>query len=391
LRRLALCNADGGLQWTTFAYDVEAPWQTFQDAGYDFYDGCAGIAQFFAALAAVTGDSTWSDAARKTWQPLQAVLRSAERREALVGQIGIGGAGLGGILYACVRTAQLLDNPSLIDDASIAAAGITADRIAADKDLDIMLGAAGAILGLLALHAVTAEDGILDAAIACGDHLLQTRTRSRDGFQAWQTLRGQLCTGFSHGAAGISYALLRLHGLTGNPALKSAAVEARRFEASLFAPEVGNWPDLESAGEQTGENQYMLSWCNGAPGIALARLAGLASSTGDAWWTDIETGLTTTRRSSLAPIDHLCCGNLGVAEVLLEAGRRLSRPDLIDAAHRRAAWVVDRARRSGFYALIPNCSGDAYYPGLFRGTAGIGYQFLRFLAPDRVPSVLQWA
>jgi hypothetical protein len=38
--------------------------------------------------------------------------------------------------------------------------------------------------------------------------------------------------------------------------------------------------------------------------------------------------------------DHVCCGKLGRIELLLEAGTRLRRPELIEAARRRVEAVA---------------------------------------------------
>jgi hypothetical protein len=67
--------------------------------------------------------------------------------------IGIGGGtGIGSIVYGLVRAAKLLDEPALLSDASRIARLIDTEQIATDRHHDVLQGAAGAILGLLALH-----------------------------------------------------------------------------------------------------------------------------------------------------------------------------------------------------------------------------------------------
>ena len=89
-------------------------------------------------------------------------------------------------------------------------------------------------------------------------------------------------------------------------------------------------------------------------------------------------------------VDHPCCGNMGRAEVLLASGRRLSRPELEEAARERAWRVVTRAERTDGFALHPMLPKQVDNPGFFQGTAGIGYELLRMARPDLLPSVLLW-
>ncbi len=102
---------------------------------------------------------------------------------------------------------------------------------------------------------------------------------------------------------------------------------------------------------------------------------------------DIAAALETTARHGITDIDHLCCGNLGRADLLLEAGQRLQRPDLLEEARTLASEVVVRSRQAGGYRLG---NSGAYSLSLFQGSAGIGYELLRMAAPGDLPTVLLW-
>lgn len=301
--------------------------------------------------------------------------------------MGIGAAsGLGSVVYTLTYTSQWLDEPALLADATWAASLITAERISDDRSLDITAGVAGAMLGLLALYAVLPEQAVLDSAIACGGRLLQARTESQVGLRAWATSDGKMLTGFSHGAAGIAYALLRLYAATGDAALLAAAAEGIAYEDSIFSPAAGNWPDLR----QDQQPAFATSWCHGAPGIALARLGGLAVLDNAQVRGDIETAVQTTATFGIQHLDHLCCGNLGRAEVLLVAASQFSRPELRETASKQAWSIVTRAERTGSFSLHPLLPGHMYNPGFFQGTAGIGYALLRMAQPESLPCVLLW-
>ena len=106
----------------------------------------------------------------------------------------------------------------------------------------------------MALYRATKLLEVLDKAVLCGEHLLQHRSESRHGPRAWKTLsRKEMLTGFSHGAAGIAYALLKLYEATGESSFREAALEAVAYETSVFLPEVSNWPDFR---QQPSEGGY---------------------------------------------------------------------------------------------------------------------------------------
>ncbi len=301
-------------------------------------------------------------------------------------QIGIGGAtGLGSIVYTLVRISQFLNEPQLLDIASQGALLITQESIASDRQFDTIAGSAGAILGLLSLYQASSDPAILDRATALGYHLLINRTKSDSGFRAWATLEGKLATGFSHGAAGIAYALLRLYKITQETVFLEAAEEAIAYERSLFSPSTGNWQDVRE-----NKPTFMTSWCHGAPGIGLGRLGGLEILDTPEIRQEIAAAINTTQQFGLQNLDHLCCGNFGRMEVLLLATSKLSHPELWNTVQKQAAWLVARAKQVGAFYLFPELPGDVYNPGFFQGTAGIGYELLRLAYPESLPSVLLW-
>jgi lantibiotic modifying enzyme len=246
-----------------------------------------------------------------------------------------------------------------------------------------MSGAAGALLALLSLHGATGSRDVLATAEACGEHLLLRRTATGSGPRAWETSAGVALTGYSHGAAGIVYALLRLFAVTGERALLDAAVEGMEFERAVFSEGRGNWPDLRSASATDGPG-FPVKWCHGASGIALARLGGTGIVDIAGVDAEIDAALGTTRDALLQHTDYLCCGNLGRVETLVVA----HRPELRELAEAGASAVVARARCNGCYKLFVDVPG-LYNPGFFQGMAGIGYELLR-VADDRLPSVLLW-
>lgn len=220
---------------------------------------------------------------------------------------------------------------------------------------------------------------------------MQQRIATESGTRTWGTLQKRPLTGFSHGAAGIAYALLRLSGVTERDIYRKAAEEVITYEQSVFMPEIGNWPDLRESDDLQTDVPCGTSWCHGAPGIGLARLGGLAVLDTPQIRGEITTALTTTQTFGLPTLDGLCCGNFGRIELLIAASQRLHQPHLGQMARLWSSVLIRRAKRRGGFQVLPQLPPQqAYNPGLFQGYAGIGYELLRVAFPDKVPSILLW-
>ena len=355
--------------------------------GPELYNGVCGIAIFLAAYAALAGhdESRQLALAALSFVRQELKSRSAARRARSLG-IG-GGTGLGSIVYAFSVVSELLGDPQLLADAQRAAELVTDDLIAADRQLDVMDGSAGAILGLLRLYRQSESDYVLERAIACGRHLLAQPRGGSAGRPSWkgQGPGSQPLNGMSHGAAGFAYALAALASATGHNDFLTAAAECVAFENSTYDPDRKNWPDLRFA--DTGH--WPCQWCHGACGIGLARIAmtkyGALDS--EVLMRDADNALIATDRGWPSKIDTLCCGTLGNIEFFSQAGRALKRSDLQQLAARRLAAVLDTAAATGDFRWT---SGTRRFNlGLFRGLAGVGYTVLRQV-DGSLPNVLIW-
>lgn len=96
------------------------------------------------------------------------------------------------------------------------------------------------------------------------------------------------------------------------------------------------------------------------------------------------------RRRPFYGVDYACCGNIGLADILLTVSEKLNSADIREAAVRRAWQTVLRARAAGAFALDPVPPKQMLNPSYFQGVSGIGYTLLRLARPE-LPSVLMWA
>ncbi|HEY2534272.1 MAG TPA: type 2 lanthipeptide synthetase LanM family protein [Xanthobacteraceae bacterium] len=371
-----------GLDWLGDA-------EVFQLAclGPDLYNGASGIALFLAAHAAVTRSRSSGELAVAGISHLRKNLNSRNAART-ARSLGIGGAaGLGSIVYALTAMSQCLKNGDLLADAHVAAELFTDELIAADTQLDVIGGSAGAILSLLRLYRDTQSEDVLRRAIKCGEHLLSWRRLGSEGHRSWigQGFGPRALNGMSHGAAGFAYALASLSAACGRDEFAQAAAECITFENSSYDAERKNWPDFRG---ESGPS-WACRWCHGAPGIGLARLATAKRGGMDPrpLETDALNAVDGARRCWPGQLDTLCCGTLGSVELFCEAGRSLDRHDLRDLAAQCLLAVLQRAASTGDYRW--NSGKEQFNLGLFRGLAGVGYTLLRQVDAS-LPNVLIW-
>jgi len=351
------------------------------------YDGRVGIGVFVAALARSTGEEAYRTFAERVIEPLDEDIRASrfQNRPDTTGPdprpVGIG-TGLGSIVYGLTKIGEFLEDERYLEDAARVANLITPERIRADEHYDVLQGSAGAILALLSLYDRTGDPVLLDRAEVAGDHLLANSISKGTG-QAWNTSTADtpLC-GFSHGMAGISYALYRLSEVTDGDQYTKAGLDAVHYENELYDETRANWPDLRSH----VEHDWKDAWCHGRSGIGLARLGMTDIDPRATLSQDVNRTIEGVNQSVVTQDDHLCCGNVGRASFLLEAGDRLDRPSVRRAGERllsRCMQIADQ--ENGFSTLWQ--TEHWYNPGLLSGETGIGYELLR-ANDDALPSLL---
>jgi type 2 lantibiotic biosynthesis protein LanM len=368
---------------------------------YDLFDGSSGVALFFAALFEVTKDSQWCELALKTLQPFHHFLHNSSDEDLakLIRHVGISGTtGLGSIVYALVKIAQLLQRSELLKDAEKVASLITLESIEAnslsetlrERNFNINEGVAGTILSLLSLYKAerinpSIASHSLNMAIACGEHLLEHQNTNKGELQAWKTWGDKQLTGFSQGAAGIAYSLLQLFAVTQDSRFLESAAAAIAYEGSQISLQNQNWQDL-----RTEQPRFQVSWANGVTGIGLGRLGGLSILDNKLIRLEIAIATEITQKFVLGDVDNLCWGNLGRLETLSIAAQKLELPELSEFVRLATTQIIDRANAKGSFLLFSQLEPLVYNPGFFHGTSGIGYQLLRIAYPSLLPSVLLW-
>jgi type 2 lantibiotic biosynthesis protein LanM len=394
----AACKVGDRLEATALESGREASWISvvpigkrnwiFTPLGMDLYDGLPGVALFLAYLGSVTSNERYRTLAESALMALRHQVRRARPAPALVG----GFEGWGGIIYALAHLGMLWQQPTLLAEAE-SLVEFLPELIGQDEQLDMISGSAGCAVSLAVLHTCAPSDRTLAAAIQCGDRLL-IRAQPMERGAGWSAGAKQTkpLSGFSHGAAGIAWALLELAALTGQDRFRVGALAAIEYERSLFSPEACNWPDLRDHAaldfRADGNGGFGTTWCHGAPGIGLGRLHCLRHLDDRNIRAEIDAALKTTLAQGFGGNHCLCHGDLGNLELLLQASLMLKDPQWSMQLECFSSRILGSIERHGWLCGNPM---EVQRPGLMTGLAGIGYELLRLAAPTRVPSVLALA
>lgn len=345
------------------------------------YAGRIGIGLFSAALAQVCDDGTYADFATEVVSP---IVEDVDEEDLFLTQPLGGGTGLGSLIYGFTKIGEFLDESSYIGTAHQVSNLLTPSKIEEDSTYDVLNGGAGTVLGLLSLYKVSKNRDVLKKAITVGEHLLANKI-SDDGIPKWETTEeDRALFGFAHGTAGIAYALFRLGDMAGENRFKDTALKCIEYESQGYSAVSQNWED-----RRTNTNtDFMDAWCHGRTGIGLARLGMYEIEGLDPVHRDIDRALDGIDSTILTGLDHVCCGNFGRVELLLQAGRTLDEPKYKNQARRLAISSLRRAEKEGQF-FTQWQTNYWYNPGFFTGEAGIGYSLLQ-LADSSLPRVLLW-
>ena len=228
-------------------------------------------------------------------------------------------------------------------------------------EADIIFGAAGTALFLLDLGVETGDKRFLDAAAAAGRWLVAkaesepgaSESRERRLFWKCKMAGNRHMPNFSHGTAGVAYALARIGAATKDAALVDGA---KAGAAWLMANSVCDgdecrWPIMP------GQKVSLGGWCHGPPGTARLFLL-LHAQTGEARYLDV--ALSSTRwlmsyakaaESKAAASGQIppsfCCGVAGAIDYFCDLYRVTGKQEYADFATRAGEYLIKVAKPDG--------------------------------------------
>ncbi len=376
LERLAIRGGDDAT-WIGLTSVNERSW-SLRPLGVDLYGGVAGVALFLACLGDLTGEERYIALARAASRQME---RQVEKLRTSLTLIG-GFSGWGGVIYALTRLGALWRDRVFFEQAEDII-DLVSNLIERDDSYDVIAGSAGCIGALLSMHHCTGSARSLAVAAQCGDRLIACSKPMNTGI-GWsgRAMGDTPLAGFSHGAAGIAWALLKLAAVTNADRYRSAAVAAIEYERSLFLPTGQGWLDPRRR-ETRDQGHIMTAWCHGAPGIGLGRLTSLTRIDDEKVQAEIRVALELTLARGFGQSHSLCHGDLGNLDFLLQARAMLNDGGAL--IERISAIILQDLEIHGPVCGVPS---GIESPGLMTGLAGIGYGLLRIAEPARIPSVL---
>ena len=305
--------------------------------------------------------------------------------------------GLAGIAAALAAWASVTGDQAAAKSASEAVIEII-DAVAAGTGSgarDIIEGDAGTLVVLAELGG----DAARPAATLLADRLVASAIWS-DGGPDWMTGPAGaeiLAPNFSHGTAGVAFALARASTALDRPDLLDIAAAAGQRLISLGLAPDGTLAVPVRIPPKPGWPALAYGWCHGPAGtVRLFQL--LAQLQETPVWTDAVAGCLAAIRSSGLPArlypgfwDNIgrCCGTAGVGELALDRYQETSDPDWLNFADELARDVLSRQIADSAGVRWSNTEFRADPPelppvvGLMHGAAGIAAWLLRLARVHR--------
>jgi lantibiotic modifying enzyme len=367
----------------------------------DLYSGTPGVVLFLLELARVTGDKTWREEAAAGADYLIASLQAGEDTGLYTGIAGIG--------FVLSRVYRETGNPAYragagrCRDLIHAAAKPAGAGVAWGEGTDIIAGAAGTGLALLAASRETHDPASRELAAKAGLRLIELGIPEAGGLK-WRfrmppgSETERLMPNFSHGTAGIAYFLATLARETGRKEFLDAALAGARYLQAVANTAGDGCVIFHHEPEPDGKDLYYLGWCHGPAGTSRL-FTQLREATGDERWLGwVKKGARSLLASGIPERETpgfwnnagQCCGAAGVADFFLDLHRRTGEEPYLAFARRVTRNLLARATPTPGDGLKwihaeHRARPDYAYAqtGYMQGAAGIGLLLLRMDAVDK--------
>jgi lantibiotic modifying enzyme len=386
------------------------------------YGGSAGVLIFLENAAAVLDDTTARELADRTAKGLASARKVDSRGRAswckgsVMGTAGLytGDAGIGQaflVRHVLRHDAASLTTAIEIGEALLARARDDDGALSWGGPCDIIFGNAGTALFLLDLGLVSGEARFVDAARRAGRGLLAEAVREPSKVDATRQLSTWILTmgrrqmhmpNFSHGTAGVAYALVRIAAATGDNDLLQGGKDGAEWllEHAVVDGEGLKWMHSDST-----QSVYMGGWCHGPAGTGRLFLL-LHAVTGEARYLeaarkgarfveDYAANAEKTGADGKKPYvpPSLCCGVAGVVDFFCDLSRVTHDAADIAFARKAGNYLIDVAivdgdgRKWQNGQSVPGGPAAADSSGhnvdLMLGAAGEALALLRLMTLDR--------
>lgn len=342
-----------------------------------FYGGATGIAYYLCEVAQVIDDPAYYTRADKimTWVLSHHPLKPGETPLGLY----FGYAGVPWILTILGR--------GLENDTYFKQAATLANQLAQipPARLDLTHGAAGIGLMHLKIFQETGNTKSLEYAINLGQLLLDHVEYNLEGGAFWKENLPdgpRNLWGFAHGSAGIAYFMLALYDQTHDLRVKEVIdrVNTDLLQAAVLTAQDRGYSWLR---DSVDKSVPWTHWCNGASGVGTYLLTAAhyfkntkleEAAVKAAFAIQLSTGMSTSCQ---------CHGLAGDGEYLIQVGRLLNQPEIMQAAYHFARKLYTlRLKYDGIPGFIWEGETRNADPDYMTGYCGIYGFFLRLFDED---------
>ncbi|MCF6407047.1 hypothetical protein L3C95_29390 [Chitinophaga filiformis] len=364
----------------------------------DIFNGSAGTILFFLTLYRYQPDNRYIDCCKRV---LNRLLKKTYQHSPAYYTFYTGATGL---IYVCICMYETTGAYSYIEEGVRLALYLKQGFQSGVVKDDLLSGHAGNLLVITYLYAHSGEQSLLAIIKQISDTLI-AHARIADTGLKWdnEKFAYDSLTGFSHGAAGIAYALLETGRYFGDETLRYLGEEALAYEMRYYDTAKNNWMDLRVNSLQIPPEEILdwnlesfrkrmsdaCSWAHGAVGATLTRLHAWHLTGNDLYAEQAGRGIERTLQDISAPSRNnytLCSGYGGHIMLLLKASQVLGDASLHTQAVTYARDALRFFKQHGTYNTY--AAVHAEDPALLSGLAGMGYLFLQFLLPYNGNTVL---
>lgn len=397
------CHKDtAGIFWRTKTITFDQKEAT-SIVNNSLYNGNAGIALFFLELYQVTGEKKYKEVflSSLNWQlnHYNTNAKNENNQAFLTGNMST--------IYLLLRAFETLQITNYLHMAEEIAR--SAIRFLSFRITDFINGISGTLWILIKLHSHIKEEWLVKDIERFTWELINRLYVGEEGIY-WDRSHRQihgLC-GFSHGASGVGFVLMEAGRVFNIDALIDLGMESFRYENRYFDEARFSWFDFRKGIDVKQDEEafreaflsndmaffehgsHMNMWCHGGAGIGLSRMYALYMLGRSEFAGDIEVALASVRymlnKKGTSYSHCICHGIMGNLEIFLLFQQWSGTEDYLPLIQEHIERVEQERQALGFYSSgVRNTDQDI---GLFLGDAGIGYQLLRFLYPQQVPSIL---
>lgn len=351
------------------------------NASYDFFSGLPGEILFLAHAESIDKDA--KEIAGKAYNQL---VKHISISKDSIRPIGLY-AGWGSVIYLNALLWNLTKEEKYKKNTRKIFEQVDFQHlIQIDKNFSLIKGSAGFIVACLKYYDLTSDTQSLFLAEEAAQHLINCQTKTEIG-TGWRIASKVPLSGLAHGSSGFALAFALLYNATKNEKYKEVVYQCLDYENSLFSPKDNNWIDKRNfiTTEYPNQDYCSTAWSHGAGGIGLTRLKLIKLGFEDAFIKkDLEIAVQTVLNNNFGGLHTLTYGDFGNLELLYQYATTFNDDNVYQQWNKITTALLNDINHNGWKLGLKKVNSL----GLMAGVTGIGYQCLRFLYPDQVPSIL---